>query len=367
MVNNILKLIKKQFNDSISTEEEYKLREWYDNSPNNQQIYAYYYSVLKLFRIKQNEQLFIPHVTTAYKRIYRINNKRSIRGKEWWLYSTIAYAASVLFAFGIGYLTNHNQDNQWSNSMQSIEIAYGSKSTVVLPDGTQVWLNSGSKLEYPGNFGQTNRNVTLKGEAYFEVSKNKELPFRVTSGKVAIHVLGTKFNMKAYPEDEKTKITLIEGSLKVEDNKNPNTNIILKPNQQAVINQNSKQIQVRNVIASNYTLWTTSNTRSAELSQTNNEGHSISARLPKAAARNILFFDEEPLYQIAKDLERAFNVHIEIEDMSLQGKHFYGDFCNEETITDILKIIAEKHSLCYTIKDDTIQILKKSKIRNRVN
>lgn len=246
------------------------------------------------------------------------------------------------------------------DSLQSIEIAYGSKSKVTLPDGTKVWLNSGSKLEYPNNFGQTNRNVTLIGEAYFEVSKNKDLPFRVSSGKIDIHVLGTKFNMKAYPEDEKAKITLLEGSLTVEDDRNSNTNVLLKPNQQAVVNKKSRQIRVRNVVASHYALWTASHSKSSELSQTNNnEKLSAAACLPKATARNILFFDEEPLRQIVKDLERAFNVHIEIEDKSLQEKHFFGDFCNEETITDILKIIAEKNSLYYTIKDDTILIKKK--------
>lgn len=273
----------------------------------------------------------------------------------------MAYAATLLLAFGVGCLINQSNTEQWSTAMQSIEIAYGSKSTVTLPDGTQVWLNSGSKLEYPVNFGQTSRQVKLKGEAYFEVAKNKEIPFSVSSGKIAIHVLGTKFNMKAYPEDEKARITLVEGSLEVKNTKSPNSNILLKPNQQAVISKHNEKIQIREVIASNYAMWTTADSKSAELSQTSSDRISASVRIPQVAIRNILFFDEEPLGQIAKDLERAFNVNIEIKDKSLQNRYFYGDFCNEETITDILKIIAEKNDLYYTLKGDTIQIVKKEK------
>lgn len=366
-MDNIFKLIQKQFNNSITTEEEQELREWYRKNPNNQRIYTYYYGILKIFRIKQNEHLFTERVNPAYNRIHKIIKKPQYTLRKKQVCIGVAYAAVLLLAFGVGYLVSRSQDTQWDTTMQSIEIAYGSKSTVTLPDGTQVWLNSGSKLEYPGGFGRTNRNVNLKGEAYFEVTKNKKLPFRVSSGKTSIHVLGTKFNMKSYPEDEKARITLVEGSLEIENSKNSNANILLKPNQQAVINRKSQQVQVREVVASNYAMWTTSDTRSAELSQSNNEEAPAEARIPKAAARNILFFDEEPLSQIVKDLERAFNVYIEIEDKNLEKKYFYGDFCNEETITDILKIIAEKNSLCYTIKDDTIQILKKDRTRNRVN
>lgn len=366
-MDNIFKLIKKQFNGALTPNEEQELQAWYNNNANNQRTYTCYYATLKLFRIKQKEKHFTARVIPAYNRIYKITRQKEYTINRKHSIAWIGYVAIVLLAFGVGYLLKSTGENSWDNSMQSIEIAYGSKSLVTLPDGTQVWLNSGSKLEYPGSFGRSNRNVTLKGEAYFEVSKNKELPFRVSSGKIAIHVLGTKFNMKAYPEDEKAKITLVEGSLAIENNKNSKANILLKPNQQAVINQKSERTQVRNVIASNYVMWTTSHSKSAALSPTDNAKAPAATCLPKAAARNILFFDEEPLSQIVKDLERAFNVHIVIEDKTLREKHFYGDFCNEETITDILKIIAEKNSLYYTIKGDTIQIMKKNEIRNRVN
>ena len=326
-MDNIFKLIKKQFNGALTPNEEQELQAWYNNNANNQRTYTCYYATLKLFRIKQKEKHFTARVIPAYNRIYKITRQKEYTISRKHSIAWIGYVAIVLLTFGVGYLLKSTGENSWDNSMQSIEIAYGSKSLVTLPDGTQVWLNSGSKLEYPGSFGRSNRNVTLKGEAYFEV----------------------------------------EGSLAVENNKNSKANILLKPNQQAVINQKSERTQVRNVIASNYVMWTTSHSKSAALSPTDNAKAPAATCLPKAAARNILFFDEEPLSQIVNDLERAFNVHIVIEDKTLREKHFYGDFCNEETITDILKIIAEKNSLYYTIKGDTIQIMKKNEIRNRVN
>ena len=188
-MDNIFKLIKKQFNGALTPNEEQELQAWYNNNANNQRTYTCYYATLKLFRIKQKEKHFTARVIPAYNRIYKITRQKEYTISRKHSIAWIGYVAIVLLAFGVGYLLKSTGENSWDNSMQSIEIAYGSKSLVTLPDGTQVWLNSGSKLEYPGSFGRSNRNVTLKGEAYFEVSKNKELPFRVSSGKIAIHVL----------------------------------------------------------------------------------------------------------------------------------------------------------------------------------
>ena len=95
----------------------------------------------------------------------------------------------------------------------SVESPRGSKLKLSLPDGTSVWLNADSKLLYDNNFGINNRNVTLCGEGYFEVSKNKNLPFQVVSDDIKVEVLGTKFNVKNYPEDPNIKVALLEGSV----------------------------------------------------------------------------------------------------------------------------------------------------------
>lgn len=98
-----------------------------------------------------------------------------------------------------------------------VEVPDGAKSKITFPDGSIVWLNAGSKVKYDSNFAKASRKVELTGEGYFEVSKNKELPFVVSTGKLSVKVLGTKFNLKSYEEDSELKVTLKEGAVKVGD------------------------------------------------------------------------------------------------------------------------------------------------------
>jgi transmembrane sensor len=117
----------------------------------------------------------------------------------------------------------------------------GGEYQVVLPDGTHVWLNSASSLSYPVEFAGNERRVKLTGEAYFEVAKNKDKPFYVNSNKVQVRVLGTHFNISAYNDDDEFTATLLEGSVQVSKN---NSQSLLKPGQQAVINNGADMIRV---------------------------------------------------------------------------------------------------------------------------
>ncbi|MVZ67062.1 DUF4974 domain-containing protein [Sphingobacterium sp. DK4209] len=119
---------------------------------------------------------------------------------------------------------------------------------MVLSDGTKVWMNAASRLIVASDFNIKNRNVQLTGEAYFEVKKNKDLPFIIHSKRQDIKVLGTSFNVNAYEDEPFAKTTLVSGSLNV-------NNQILKPNQQAILNQKNKQIETFNVDANLASSW----------------------------------------------------------------------------------------------------------------
>ena len=95
------------------------------------------------------------------------------------------------------------------------EVPYGSKATLTLPDSSKVVLNSGSKLKCNTGFGKTNRNLNLVGEGYFNVAKNRNLPFVVHAGNLYVKALGTEFDVKAYPEDKDIKAVLIHGSIRI--------------------------------------------------------------------------------------------------------------------------------------------------------
>lgn len=358
---DIFNLINKQFSKKISPEEEATLRAWYDSNAENRQIYKEYYLVIKGLRISQNKKIFSTRIESAYADFARKTGlKTSEKSRRFYtLRPWIRYAAVFAIAFGLGagsYFITRSAQPDFSTT-QTIEIPYGSKSKVTLPDGTSVWLNSGSRLSYQESFGHADRNVSLDGEAYFEVAKNKHLPFNVLSGKVKIKVLGTKFNFKSYTEDESARVTLVEGSLNVGNLENEAKNILLTPNQQAVINKKENRVTVKNVDAKSYAMWTQPKQEILDVIPSTVTGMpTASIRIPSVTLRNTLFFNEEPLSQIVRDLERAFNVKIEINDRQLSSERFYGDFRNDETITEILDIMAANNNLYYTFNGDEIII-----------
>jgi transmembrane sensor len=119
-----------------------------------------------------------------------------------------------------------------SNQYNTIEIPMGGKYQIVLPDGSKVWLNSATTLRFPVNFSKKVREVELKGEAYFEIVKKIDLPFKVISKNHLVEVLGTHFNVNAYNDESSIKTTLLEGKVRVSNASNKNT-VILKPGEQS--------------------------------------------------------------------------------------------------------------------------------------
>jgi ferric-dicitrate binding protein FerR (iron transport regulator) len=139
---------------------------------------------------------------------------------------------------------DQDNDSETKVSINTLRIPKGGQYRVVLPDGTVAWLNSDSELRFPSAFNGNTREVELKGEAYFEViSYNKKWPFIVKSLGQKIEVLGTKFNVSAYQEDDFIKTSLLEGKIKVTNEASQETEI-LRPGQEASLNRNSNQMRV---------------------------------------------------------------------------------------------------------------------------
>lgn len=122
----------------------------------------------------------------------------------------------------------------------------GGQYKLVLPDGTNVWLNAASSITYPTSFAGKERNVSVKGEVYFEVTKNKLKPFRVNVDKMQVEVLGTKFNINSYADEDNIKTTLFEGSV---DIKRGNDNVMLKPGEQAQVNTDGAAVSINQTLS----------------------------------------------------------------------------------------------------------------------
>jgi len=199
-----------------------------------------------------------------------------------------------------------------------------------------VMLNSGSTLTYPSSFeGMDKRIVQLKGEAFFEVSKNPEQPFIVSTEKMYTQVFGTVFNVSAYEEDDAAEVVLVEGSIGVgESMGSPENNLqMLKPSQKASNNiDGNKGFVVENVDVTSYISWT----------------------------KGVLAFENEPMSEIIKRLQRQYNVRITNQHEKLEERRFTGMF-DEEDIDHVLRTIQAHTHFSYTKEGNKITIKEPEK------
>lgn len=212
----------------------------------------------------------------------------------------------------------------------TLSVPYGKRFKLQLSDGTVVSLNSGTTFRYPEQFGfSENRNVYLSGEAFFEVAKDKEHPFVVHANQAAIEVLGTTFNISAYPENPTVNSTLIEGSVRMYEALNPTNAVLLKPNQMATWQNNSKKLVLKEVDPKLYAAWT----------------------------KGELAFKDTPFSIIAKILQRTYDVEIINENSDLAKQNFTGTIrVSESSVENILDLLKRDTPFNYSIQQKTITI-----------
>lgn len=203
--------------------------------------------------------------------------------------------------------------------------------TILLPDGTSVTLNHYSSLSYPKQFKSDNREVELSGEAYFEVSKNKKHPFIVQTETIDVQVLGTHFNVDAYPDNPDVKTTLLTGSVAV-SNKNNSVHMVLKPNEVAIYNKVEQKL-TRKVLE--------------------NAGDEVSWR------HGEFIFDDLPLQEIARELSNSFGTTIHIADSTLRNYRVTARFRNGEDLETILSVLHNAGYFNYSRNTQQITITPK--------
>lgn len=212
----------------------------------------------------------------------------------------------------------------------TLKVPYGKRFKLTLSDGTIVSLNSGTTFRYPEQFGiNGKRNVYLTGEAFFEVAKDKEHPFVVNANQVDIEVLGTKFNVSAYPENPTVNSTLVEGSIQMSEVENKQNVVLLQPNQMATWQTNAKKITTKEVDPVFYAAWT----------------------------KGELAFKDTPFSTIAKMIQRTYDVEIVNENSNLAKQNFTGTIkISEASVENILELLKRDTPFNYSIKQKTITI-----------
>ncbi len=299
-------LLYKYFKGITSVDEEKQILDWVEASEENREAY------LKE-RMMYDISLFSGEQETKEKKAVRL-----IPMLRW----ATRIAAAVIVAVA-GYFMATDYLYAKDAQLQTITVPAGQRAQITLADGTRVWLNAKSTLTYAANFGREERNVELDGEAYFEVAKNKSIPFFVNTEMNRVRVVGTSFNICAYKGSKEFGATLVEGIVD-----------IYPANNDQVITRLQKD---------EYFL--------------NEDGKCKKTALPSYDylrwKEGLYCFDDAPFSDVLGRLEKYYNVTINVTDPELMNYgSFTGKFREQDGIEHILKTISKDHPFNYNINEE---------------
>ncbi len=302
-----------------------RLMEWLAESERNRVVFKQYKKIWDESLNYMDIESFDAEL--AWKKVNQINQKKAVRSKKTThlYYAISGVAASVLIFLSLSYLGIFTKE--LPNTTVSIDAAYGSRSDVILPDGSKVKLNSGSALTYTYNMQTNLREVEFQGEGFFDVTKNK-VPFIVKMPHgLEIKVLGTSFNLRSYANDDKIEASLIEGSIELNHNTDK---LLLKPGEMATYDKKTNKLQQSDGILSHTYGW----------------------------MDNKLYMDNMSLSEVCRQMERWYNVNITLQKELGESIHYDG-VIQEESITDVMEALSRLSKIQYHVKGKNISITSK--------
>lgn len=231
---------------------------------------------------------------------------------------TVALSSLLGYYFAVNHLE--------TNTMLS--VSNGKQTSIVLADGTTVWLNSASTLQYPTSFKGETREVTLQGEAYFDVTHIDDKPFIVHTTDVNVKVYGTSFNLSNYSDDEEAKLILEKGSVSIVKPLDGKELVRLVPGEMATFSKKDQQVNLTKVETSLYSSW-----------------HQGQFKFKKMSFEDI-----------AKKLGRQYNVTFIFKNKNLQTTTYNGSFYKYEPLESVLKLMQKNSPFVYSMQRDTVFI-----------
>lgn len=253
---------------------------------------------------------------------FSIKNEKQKGERSYWLKSIAAAAVLILFV-NVGWLAVRYSDKETLPFL--VEVSRGDRANLTLPDQSKVMLNAESTLSYNSSKSDV-REVVLKGEAFFQVTKDKIHPFIVKTGDVSIEVLGTSFNVSSYDDDAIIEVSLVEGSIELRIPGRA-TSDLLTPSQKAIYNKKKKTVQIL---------------------ETNNE-------IETAWTQHKLVFNSERLGDVISKIERWYGVTIDIQYPGIEEDRISGSF-NDEQINAVMEALKIQYKFNYTIHGNEIVI-----------
>lgn len=299
------KLLQLYFEGRTTDEQSRLITEWLDADEANTKHYR---QLCRLYEISFWHEEPEVVVQSVQKKIKRRNIWQE----------ALKIAAIFILGFALHYwITPSFVETGEEMAMQTIHVPAGQNAQVTLADGSQVWLNAGSTLNFPTRFEEGKRWVSLEGEGFFEVKANEDKPFIVSTADYDIKALGTSFNVKAYKQSAAFETALLTGKVEISSHAT-NRVISLTPNNQVILTDN--KLSVVPIQNTDYFLW----------------------------RQGILCFDE-PVMEVLKKLELYFDVHIEVNNKSIvrNKRHSTAKFRTRDGLYHILDVLQLTHHFTY--------------------
>jgi len=298
-------------------------RKWLNDSEDNRSVFESYKKIWESGKVEKNYDLIRARERIEYKIKQRQNTPKRI-------FKSLGKVAAILFlpllALSVYLYSNLIKagDHELQTIYQTVDCPVGNRSKINLPDGTLVWMNSGSSITFPVSFSEEKtRKVSLSGEAYFKVMKDHKRPFILGLGDVTLHVCGTSFNVTNYGDDEQVEVMLESGKVELytgSDSKSGDRTRLV-PGQLARIEKGTNRLTVNQAKAEQYVSWT--------------EGY--------------LVFDEEKMSEVIRKLKRWYNVEIEVLDEGINDYSFTATI-KEETLEQFLNLLVFTSPIEYEIE-----------------
>lgn len=314
-------LFEQYLQNTLDTEGERAFYEWVNANNENKQLFFEF----KFWKEASSWDKEID-IEASWQRL--LAKREQVPARNLFNYSFLKYAAviTLLIVSILSYLLIFSKKEEASATVY-ITGNTTKADQLVLPDGTNVMLGPNSTFSLSPTFGKEQRIVYLKGEALFNVSQNKKKAFIVKTTVQDIHVLGTKFNVQAYPNDTYHTTTLLEGAISTAI-KGSREKAILKPNQQVVYDRKNKSQIVQVVDSKRYASWV--------------EGY--------------YYFDDQTLNEILSRLSHIYGFTFKLKNPRVETKKFTGTFSKEQSINDILDIINISIPIKYTFTDNNLTV-----------
>lgn len=325
---NIHQLIVRLFAGEANSEEKRTVEVWLNREPENSKLFNELKEIWLSSGIEYNPDHYdVEKAIRQFREKTRFLIERTSQRQQ--LYRVVRYVAILLLAAALPFSYYYGKQSILpSSEYTTITCALGDKTSIVLPDSSLVFLNSGSKLTFNTDFKNGSRRIFLDGEAFFNVRKDPHNPFRVKTSAIEIEVLGTQFNLKAYSNEPIISTTLVIGSLKVTGN---NRSAMIKPNQKLVFDKKARQMKIQEL---------------ADLS-------------PETDWKNgRLVFRNQSLGELEQELERWFDVDIRFADELVESRRFTGTL-ERESILEVISYFGRSKYVAYHIKGNIITFYTK--------